>query len=128
MNIFKKLFIKETDTQDTTTSLLCNEYSFYDVFLRDLLQAKEEVIIESPYITIKRLKIFVQTFEKLIDRNIKVYILTRDPSEHDMEMAMQAEAGIQYCEEIGIQVLLIKGGHHRKLAMIDRTILWEVLR
>ncbi|MDE2026629.1 MAG: hypothetical protein KGJ07_09155, partial [Patescibacteria group bacterium] len=30
-----------------------------------------------------------------------------------------------WCEEVGIQVLLCRGNHHRKLAILDRKILWE---
>ena len=35
------------------------------------------------------------------------------------------EAGICFFESVGSQVLLVNGRHHRKLAMIDRKILWE---
>ena len=27
--------------------------------------------------------------------------------------------------QIGINIILLKGNHHRKLAIIDRSILWE---
>lgn len=40
-------------------------------------------------------------------------------------MAIQSELGIQWFENAGIQVLLADGGHHRKLAIIDRKILYE---
>lgn len=40
-------------------------------------------------------------------------------------MAIQSELGIQWFENMGIQVLLENGGHHRKLAIIDCKILWE---
>ncbi len=56
---------------------------------------------------------------------MQVFVITKAPHEHDKDMAVQSEKGIQYFEAIGVQVLLIKGGHHRKLAMIDRKILWE---
>lgn len=125
MNILKKLFVKESHAQSVSTSQLCNEISFFDCFSKDLMQAKEEVIIESPYITLKRLKTFMPVFTKLIAKGVKVYIITKDPSEHSEILSMQAEAGIQYFEELGIQVLLMKGGHHRKLALIDRKIVWE---
>ncbi len=125
MNILKKLFVKETPVQDISTSQLCNEISFFDCFAKDLLHAKEEVIIESPYITLKRLKTFMPVFTKLMTKGVRVYVITKDPSEHSNILSMQAEAGIQYFEELGIQVLLMKGGHHRKLALIDRKISWE---
>jgi len=40
-------------------------------------------------------------------------------------MEPQSEEAIRWCESIGIQVFLCLGNHHRKLAIIDRKILWE---
>lgn len=51
--------------------------------------------------------------------------MTRDPKEHYEGMEYQSEAEISYCETIGIQVLLCTGNHHRKLAILDKKILWE---
>jgi hypothetical protein len=51
--------------------------------------------------------------------------VTRDPKEHTNGYSEQSEVEIQEFEAIGIQVLLCKGNHHRKLAIIDRNILWE---
>jgi len=123
MSWFKKP--KDIPVPDLVTSILYNEDTFYNQFTTDLLKAKEEVIIESPFITIKRLAMLKPVLEKLVQRSVKVFIITRDPREHDESMSNQSEAGIRYFEALGSQVLLIKGGHHRKLAMIDRRILWE---
>lgn len=64
-------------------------------------------------------------FEMVVNKGIRVFIITRDPQEHDVVIERQSEAGIRYFEALWPQVLLIRGGHHRKLAMIDRKILWE---
>ena len=40
-------------------------------------------------------------------------------------MEIQSEESISQCERMGIQVLLCIGNHHRKLAILDRKILWE---
>lgn len=64
-------------------------------------------------------------FEWLVDCTVKVFIITRDPREHENSMALSSEEGICYFETIEVQVLLIKGDHHRKLTLIDRKILWE---
>ncbi len=125
MNWFRKLFVKNQSIPELASSILFNEGTFYNQFIRDLLKAKEEVIIESPFITTRRLKMLMPTFEKLVEKNIQVFIVTRDPLENDSNMAEQAEAGIQYFENLGVQVLIVKGGHHRKVAMIDRNIHWE---
>lgn len=118
-------FRKSKPVPDVIDSILYDESTFYNQFTQDLLKARKEVIIESPYITVHRLRILKPTFEKLLSKGIKIYVLTRHPQDHDELMAEQAETGIQYFEAIGIQVLLCDGYHHRKLAMIDRKVLWE---
>ncbi len=64
-------------------------------------------------------------FEKLINKGVKIHIMTRDPKEHEMGMEIQSEEEIRYCEVLGIDVLLCVGNHHRKLAILDGKILWE---
>ena len=71
------------------------------------------------------MKMLKPVFEKLINRGVKIYFITRDPKEHDESMEIQSEEEIRYCEILGIQVLLCTGNHHRKLAILDRKILWE---
>jgi hypothetical protein len=62
--------------------------------------------------------------ETLVGKGIKVFVITKHPDELDEAMSEQLEVGIRYFEALGVQVLLCKD-HHRKLAIIDRAILWE---
>ena len=111
-------------SQEVTGSILADEKSFYHHFTQDLHQAKQEVIIESPFITVPRLSTLKPIFDKLIKQGVEVFIVTRYPKEHDEFMSEQAEAGIRYFEALGGQVLLCEG-HHRKLAFIDRNVVWK---
>lgn len=106
-------------------STLYDENTFYQAFIKDLLGAKEEVIIESPYITTHRMKVLKPILEKLVNDGVNVYIITRDPREHDLSMEIQSEQVIRAFEIVGAQVLLCVGNDHRKLAILDRKILWE---
>lgn len=110
-------------------SKLFDENTFYEAFIKDLENAREEVYIESPFITTKRVHTLRPIFEKLISRNINLYILTRDPIEQDEYMKPQEENEIEYFEDIGAQVYIARCDNnkmfHRKLAIIDRKILWE---
>jgi len=112
------------NTSQTVTYILTDENSFYQRFERDLREVKAEVIIESPFITIPKMRSLKSIFESLVERKIKVIIITRHPEEHDPLMAEQSEAGIRFFESLGIQVLMNKT-HHRKIAMIDRKIIWK---
>lgn len=120
-----KVSHKIDQQQKLFESSLYNEQTFYNKFVTDLQSATKEVIIESPYITTKRLKTLLPIFTHLKSKKVAIFIITRDPREHDKVMAIQSELGIRWFENMGIQVLLEDGGHHRKLAIIDRKILWE---
>ena len=106
-------------------STLFDEKTFYSAFIRDLESCRNEVIIESPYITSKRAEMLIPIFDSLLLRGVKIYVMTRDPQEHDENMEYQSEDAISQFERMGVQVLLCIGNHHRKLAILDRKTLWE---
>lgn len=106
-------------------SQLFDETDFYPSFVTDLLKAKDEVLIESPFITSNRIKILLPIFQKLLSKKVNISIVTRYPEEHEPNLRFQAETEIHNLEEIGISIIFCAGNHHRKLAIIDRKILWE---
>ena len=67
----------------------------------------------------------ISIFNPLLSKGVKIYVMTRDPQEHNESMEYQSEEAISLFERIGVQVLLCIGNHHRKLAILDRRILWE---
>ena len=106
-------------------STLHDETTFYSVFLRDIKACREEVFIESPFITERRAKQLTPVFNNLLSKGVKIYIMTRDPKEHEENMEYQSEDAVSSFERMGIQVLLCTGNHHRKLEILDRKLLWE---
>ena len=102
-----------------------SEKTFYIEFLNSLKNVKSEVIIESPFITTNRVRYFLPIFKKLVRRNIKVIVYTRIIEEQSEEMQYKSEAGIDLLEEAGVFVIQTKGFLHRKLAIIDKTVVWE---
>lgn len=112
-------------TPDLVASGLYSEDTFYDQFVMDLKGSKKEVIIESPYITSYRMGTFRRTFEKLVSRKVKIYVFTRHPHDHDIAMQRQAENEIRNLEMIGVHVIIDRNLNHRKIAILDRNILWE---
>jgi len=109
----------------TFSTSLHDENTFYKAFIKDLEQCQEEVIIESPFITSERMASLWPSLKSLHHRGVKIYIITRDPKEHNDGYDNQSETEIEALEALGIQVFLCTGNHHRKLAVIDRNILWE---
>jgi phosphatidylserine/phosphatidylglycerophosphate/cardiolipin synthase-like enzyme len=107
------------------SSALYDETTFYDKFMRDLGRCQQEVIIESPFITSRRLSSLLPILLKLQSRNVRIVINTRDPEEHDNDyLQEEARRAVSNLQHRGIHVLYT-GGHHRKLAILDRKILYE---
>jgi hypothetical protein len=66
----------------------------------------------------------VTELKSLAKKKVHVVICTKPPHEQDGFLRPEAEAAIGLLQSAGVEVLYI-GGHHRKLAIIDRRILWE---
>lgn len=116
---------KKPEVSGLDGSSLHDEKNFYQAFVKDLKNCKEEVIIESPFITSHRMRFFRPVFNRLLAKGVKIYVITRDPKDHDLPLEYQSEAEIKNFEAIGVQTLICQGNHHRKLAILDRKVLWE---
>ena len=126
MNVIKlAIFGVKNSPVDLLSSKLLNEETFYPVFLKDLKRCKSEVIIECPFVTTRRLNQLSPTLEKLKARRVRIVINTRDPQTNDDEYRKtDSHDALSKLQHLGIHVLYTKN-HHRKLAIIDRTILYE---
>jgi phosphatidylserine/phosphatidylglycerophosphate/cardiolipin synthase-like enzyme len=116
---------RKTSAPELLTSELLNEETFYPTFTKDLKNCHSELLIECPFITNRRLNQLLPTFEKLKARKVRIVINTRDPHEHDDEYRRnEAHRAIAKLQREGVQVVYT-GGHHRKLVVIDRRVLYE---
>lgn len=108
----------------SSSSQLYDQNTFYSAFTRDLYLVRRQVIIESPFITSKRIRSLLPIFKKLRRRGVQVVINTRDPQDHEGTYQNQAEEAVALFHALDI-VVLYTAGHHRKLAIIDGEIVWE---
>lgn len=106
------------------SSKLYNEQTFYDAFEQDLKRCRNEAIIESPFLSSKRVEALLPLLRKAVKRGVRVVINTRNPNEHDQPHSTFAVDAIADLHSIGVEVLYT-GKHHRKLAIFDRIILYE---
>ena len=111
-------------TSPMLASQLYDQSTFYKAFLRDLSGCTREVIIECPFMTTKRVMMLLPTLKKLTQRGVIVIINTRDPEEHEGIYKLQAYEAVTDLQTLGATVLYT-AGHHCKLAILDRTVIWE---
>lgn len=112
------------DTSSLLRSQLLNEEAFYDVFTRDIRRARKSIIIESPFITTRRLKSLLHELKRASKRGVLIVINTRDPDTHDNTMRWQAKTGVSWLQNMSASVIYT-GNLHRKLAIVDHNILYE---
>jgi hypothetical protein len=118
-------FRRKVPTEELLPSKLFDERTFYYAFMRDLKKCKTEVVIESPYLTCRRVNELVPIFRKLTKKGVKVRINTRFPGHHDEYLRIQAWMALKQLKSVGVHVKLCNDFRHRKLAVLDGSILWE---
>ncbi len=106
------------------SSRLYDQNTFYPAFTKDLQRARHSVLIESPFITTKRFEYLLPILRKLRARGAQVIVNTRCPEEHEGEYRYQSTLAVSELHRLGATILFT-GKLHRKLAIIDKEILWE---
>ena len=114
-----------TGNKELLTSQLFNELTFDQAFWQDLRCAKKSIVIESPYLTERRARYFAPLFNKLTKRKVKIRINTRHPRYHSPAMATQAQKASKILLDSKVRLYTYHDLRHRKLAIIDNTVLWE---
>lgn len=123
--MFRRLLFSRFKSNDLLDYALHTESTFYSSFTRDLKHAKQEVIIESPFIACKRTESLLPVFKRLTQKGVSVRINTRNPRHHERELQIQAWQCIKWLRSVGVKVKFYDDMRHRKLAVIDHAILWE---
>ncbi len=117
--------LRRVSPEGLLTSQLFDERTFYSSFIHDLKRAKNEVIIESPYMTTSRLACLEPILIRLIRKGVKVRVDTRFPGHHDELLRIQAWIVTKRLKQIGVKVRFFNDYQHRKIAVLDERILWE---
>jgi hypothetical protein len=114
----------KTKPEELILSKLYDQDDFYSAFMDDLKHAKHQVIIESPFVTDRRMNNLLPIFTQLRKRGVQIIINTKPIDEHELSYSLQAENAIANLQALGVLVLLTSG-HHRKISIIDKCITWE---
>ncbi len=107
---------------------------FWPAFERDIMRTRSHIIIQSPFITARRLKLLSRNIRTLTAQGITVCVFAQEPRGWAAEgSALDTEALFTRQElKMAIEMLQswevhvnLRRGIHAKLAVIDGGILWE---
>lgn len=126
LNQLLQPFIKmgRVPAPELLTSQLLNEETFYPSLTKDLKSCSSELLIECPFIAHRRLNQLLPILQELKARKVRVVINTRDPQSDDEDRELGGYRATSRLQQIGVHVVFT-GGHHRKLVVVDRKILYE---
>ncbi len=106
------------------SSKLYDQNTFDNQFMCDLRKARKSVIIESPFLRTARVEKFIPIFHRLKKRGMTILLNTKPLEEHDEIYKLQVRKSLSLLQSAGVDVLFTVK-HHRKLAIIDRQVIYE---
>lgn len=99
-----------------------NQKSFYPYLIKDLKNAKKEVIFISGYMSTNRIERLMPHFTDLLSRGVKIKIFTKPPREQ-MSREQELEELHHRLRNMGIEIYQ-HYGTHEKIVAIDGHILY----
>jgi DNA-binding Xre family transcriptional regulator len=114
--------------QELESHAVFTHKDFLKWFTVDLANARGLVLIQSPYLSTRRINDLRLTLEKCIYRGVRVCVFVETPRNmHHKEVTADKksfQAALNMLDGIGAHVTLFPKVHE-KLAIIDETIFWE---
>lgn len=109
---------------DESKAGIFTEGTFYEVFRSDLLQAKESIVIFSPYITTSGTGRWMDILTDKTSQGIRVRLVARPPGDQGGILEDGLEENIQNIIKSSV-VVDLRARMHEKFAIIDKSILWH---
>lgn len=119
----KFLKLNPSAFSEFSNSSIHSEKSFYAALFLDLKNAKEEVIIFSPFLSIRKSTQLIEIFRCLVNKGVKLKLYTKPISQQGVTLSQDAEKVIEQLEKIGIKVIQ-RSKMHQKVVIIDKATAW----
>lgn len=108
--------------------------SFWAIFRSDLASARSRVLLQSPFVSTRRLRDLLSSMGLLVKRRVTICLFVQEPrfwnasrqglSRDTVSRLDELKENLDILEDMRIHVNL-EEGIHAKLAVIDESVLWE---
>jgi superfamily II DNA or RNA helicase len=109
--------------QGESVDLIYDKGTFLPVFKDDLLAARRDVIIVSPFVAQKRTLMMIEQLQVALGNQVKVTVVTRPVEDYGAKGTPASQATIDLLQSAGVS-LVFRSGIHQKFAIIDERIVW----
>ncbi|MCL2081797.1 MAG: DEAD/DEAH box helicase family protein [Oscillospiraceae bacterium] len=111
------------DGGTTETGILYSQADYEPVYLRDISEAFDSVLVVCPSITLRRVAAFIKKLAPSGRRRTDINIITRPPSEYDEKTRELVKEAFSLLAESGVKVIS-RNGLTQKYTVIDKSIVW----
>jgi phosphatidylserine/phosphatidylglycerophosphate/cardiolipin synthase-like enzyme len=115
--------IKGDISGSESLDIIFDKDSFLPVFSNDIKNARQEIMILSPYITKKRTTFILQNLKQALANNVKVCVVTRPSGDFPGKNLSSWNDTIELMKMAGV-VIVFKSNIHQKFSIIDQRIVW----
>ena len=105
------------------SDIIYDQNTFRERFLQDVADAKETVVIVSPFVTSWRVKWIEATLMQCAQKRVKVTVVTRGPDTLPVSSRRAAQTAITMLESLQVEVVC-REGIHQKYAVMDGSVVW----
>ena len=114
---------KGEEIMDALLDIIFNKDNFLTVFTQDIVAAKKEIVIVSPFVRKRRTHQMIQHLKILIGKNIRVIVVTRPKDDFPPKDHTAMQRALDLLTDSGVSVVL-KSNIHQKFAIMDQKVVW----
>lgn len=115
--------VKNDSRPFESINAIFNNNNFLSVFQNDILSAKDEIVIVSPYIGKRRLPQMLTVMSAAISNGAKVSFVIRPESDYKEKDRPAVKEMAELVKKAGIN-LIFRENIHQKFAVIDQRVVW----
>jgi superfamily II DNA or RNA helicase len=114
---------KVEETMDASLDIIFNKDNFLPVFSQDIVAAKKEILIVSPFVRKRRTHQMIQHLKISTGKNIRVIVVTRPKEDFMAKDHGTLQRTLSLLTINGVNIVF-KSNIHQKFAVMDQKIVW----
>lgn len=115
--------MKGSELPDEVANIIFDKDNFLPVYTADIRNARNEILLVSPFITKKRTQQMSIDLQHAISMGLQVKIITRSSDEYKPKDLASWNESVSILKSIGA-TMVFKPNIHQKFAIIDQMIVW----
>lgn len=114
---------KGEESMNASMDIIFNKDNFLPVFNQNIVAAKKEIVIVSPFVRKRRTHQMVQNLKISTGKNLRVIVVTRPKEDFFPKDHAAIQRTLDILTDNGVSVVF-KSNIHQKFAVMDQKVVW----